>query len=81
MAMSGWKKELGCYVVAPDVDAHATVLDRAKSPLSVAQPSPITPSWPPELEAALRWKPHTRRAKERRFGNEGAVWKGTIRVR
>jgi len=30
-------------------------------------------SWPPEPEAALRWKPVTRRAKGKRFGNEGAV--------
>jgi hypothetical protein len=47
--------------------SHTAVSDNASSP--------------PELEAAMRWKPLTRRAKEKRFGNEGAVWKGTIRVR
>jgi hypothetical protein len=27
------EKRAGCYVIAPDVDAHAAVLERAKSPL------------------------------------------------
>ena len=54
------------------VDAHATNLEGGQKWPSVKEPSPIT-LLAAELEAALRWKPLTRRAKEERFGNEGAV--------
>jgi hypothetical protein len=47
-------------------------LEEPKSCL-VTEPPPITPSWLPQPEAALRWKPRTCRAREKRFGNEGAV--------
>jgi hypothetical protein len=78
--MSGWKKELG---------VTSLLLMSTHMPQSLSGPKvrsshtavPDNASWPPELEAAMHWKPHARRAKEKRFGNEGAVWKGTIRVR